>query len=148
VDSSEFLALVNKARVAKPFWFQGEMDPAATSAQIANAEREIGAEFPDEYRYFLETFGGGYFGHANVFSVSPGSYWNIISANANRGALRNIVAVSDDQSGGYYGFMRQAGGLSKEVFYVYPPEGDEPQEKYPSLFTFLRHVALGGIRVD
>ena len=142
MDNSEFLALVDRARMAKPFWFEGEMDIPATDSQITQAEHEIGAQFPDEYRFFLSKFGGGYFGHANVFSVTPRSDWNINSINSRYNVRNDFVAVSDDQAGGYYGFMRHSGHLSPQIFYIYPPEGDALKEKYPPLFVFLHSVAL------
>ena len=145
MDNSEFLALVNKARMAKPFWFEGEADAPATDTQIAQAEQEIGANFPDEYKFFLRKFGGGYFGRANVFSVTPESDWNINLINSRYNKRDDFVAVSDDQAGGYYGFLRTSDHLSQQIFYLYPSEESTPREKFPSLFAFLHSVALGKI---
>src|SRR4051812_12283567 len=117
MDESQFSQLVAKARQSKLFWCDGEADPPATDAQINLAEEQIGARFPDEYTFFVKQFGGGYFAYANVFSVFPDSKWNLNAINKKYRLRENFVAVSDDQCGGYYGFIRDGNVLSKESFY-------------------------------
>jgi hypothetical protein len=82
-------------------------DRGATSQEIIDAERRMGYIFPDDYRWFLESYGGGQYGpfaliglrHSSEMSVHVR---NIFSAREfyNRDWIpEEMIIISDDDSG-------------------------------------------------
>ena len=133
--------LVRSLKAERPFWFEGDSEPLASDEQIDSAEAALGVNLPIEYRDFLRRYGGGYFARTNVFSVDPASEWYIV-ARQPADARGKFVAVTDDETGGYYGFQVDQNRSGDQVYYFNPDDGDEPTLMYPSFLEYLARVGL------
>jgi len=137
----EFVQLVEKRKEEKPVWFGLESDPPATSAQIQDAEAQLRVRLPVSYRLFVTRYGGGYFALGNLFSVFPGSDWNIVERN--RSLLPfGFLAVSDNGVGDLYGFRVTDGVCDEEIVMFDHETGTISQPKYLDLFEFLEETAM------
>lgn len=143
MNSERFAQLVEETRKRNPVWFELESDPPAETDLIEAAESHMGVQFPAEYRFFLRNYGGGYFGFSNVFSVQPGSEWNVETRNSRLEAgVVDFLAISDPGTGDYYGF-RLADGASTPNVYVFDHDGRTLERTlFSDLFDYLAAVAL------
>lgn len=142
MEQVEFARHVREAQVNHPFWFEGATEQPASIDEIEQAERKLGAKFPGEYRQFLLNYPAGYFAHTNVFSVHTDSKWYIFALNLKIGLMPGFLVVSDDQCGGYYGFLVGDGFCGSEIYYKYISELDPPKKTYDSLFEYIAKIGL------
>lgn len=146
MDFDEFDALVQIAQKNHPGWFRhGRRDGPATDEDIRKAEQTVGVKFPPEYVRFLTAYGGGDFAFVNIFSVDPGSKWNVVVNNERVASLgaKDFLAISNDQAGGYYGFRVSSDVCEAKVIY-YDWETNEMAvgRTFDNLFSFLSEDAL------
>ncbi|MFO1062802.1 MAG: SMI1/KNR4 family protein [Pirellulales bacterium] len=137
----EFVPLVEKRREERPVWFGLDSDPPATPAQIQDVEAQLGVRLPESYRLFVTMYGGGYFALGNLFSVFPGSDWNIVERNRDIFPV-GFLAVSDNGVGDLYGFRVTDGACDSEIVLFDHETGMIAQPKYSDLFEFLGETAL------
>lgn len=142
MDFDQFDALAQQIKSRNPVWFESPHDHLASDEDIKRAEEQLTAKFPPEYARFLKAYGGGYFAFVNIFSVDPTSDWYVVSRNATTGA-KDFLAVSDDESGGYYGFTVVNGICSSKIRY-FDFETMEILHKpvFDSLLEYLLKVGL------
>ena len=143
---SEFCSIVENCRKNNPDWFDfQDKEPCPTEEDFFDAEKVLGVSLPLDYKEFLRVFGGGYFVFTNVFSVLPGSDWNIIERQGSK-LPNGFLAVSDDEAGGLYGFLYRAdGSCDPGVFYIYLSGwGDIVEKKFDSFFDYLNIAGLHG----
>ncbi len=143
ISRSEFEELVERLKRERSLWFELDSDPPATDAEIGAAEAAMGLTFPDEYRYFLRRFGAGYFAFGNVFSARESSDWNVAAKNA---AARRVVgddllAVSENGVGDYYGFAVASGRCEAAVVF-WDHETGTVSWAYDTFLDFIVSVAL------
>lgn len=138
----EFEQLVCMKKTEKPFWFQGEGEPISSEADVLRVEKILKMKLPNEYRFFIKNYGGGYFGLTNVFVASDSDEWGVVRKKYGIGLSDDFLVVSEDEAGGYYGFIRQGGEFSNAVYYFYPDCDDAPKKKYPSFLEYLVKVGL------
>lgn len=117
MDITEFMQIVEKIKNDHPFWFDDESDNPAKSDQIKKVEKVLRVKLPHEYIEFIKHYGGGDFAFTNVFSVQPDSEWFILDRNKEIELGEAFIAISDDEAGGYHGFLIDSGVCSREVFY-------------------------------
>jgi hypothetical protein len=142
MDLHEFGRLVEQARRRHPVWFQLESDPPAGAEAIARAEHRLGLRLPEAYRQYVSAFGGGIFAFGKVYSVTPGSDWDIARRNAATPVPR-FLAVSDNGCGDLYGFQVDRGVCSDEVYFWDHETPDVPAaRRFDDLFCFLAEAAL------
>ncbi|MBW8829977.1 MAG: SMI1/KNR4 family protein [Burkholderiales bacterium] len=142
MDLTEFSVVVEDARAKHLHWFAGA-ERLAQAGEIESAEKALGLRLHETYRAFLRNFGGGYFGFTNVFSVVPGSEWNVVDRQTKHEIPRDFLSVSDDETGGLYGFRVNSDRMcAPEIYYLYLSGAEEQLErKFDSLFDFV--VATG-----
>jgi hypothetical protein len=139
----EFRALVAQTKSRHPVWFGLEMDRAAADAELQDLERQLGVRLPEEYRRFVQEYGGGYFALANVFSAQPGSSWNLLDINRREKLLgTGFVAVADNGAGDLYGFQCIEGVCHPEVWIHDHEVGAWRQTEFVNLLDFLHRKAL------
>lgn len=135
-------------RIKHPSWFQhDDADCFASPEQIASAETLLGIIFPETYRYLLQHFQSGYFAFTNFFSVAPESNWYIVRRNRVITLPKNFLAISDDETSGYYGFLIGADfHCSQAIFYADMTlnQGKLSQE-YDSILDYLVTI---GLKID
>lgn len=135
---------VNRLKASNPIWFALDADPVGTKTDIDTVENQLNISFPEDYKEFIEAFGGGYFAFTVIFSVSADSEWNIINQNQSLDLLekQHFLAVSDNQAGDYYGYKIGNGLIEKNLF-VYDHDNRQiKQTKYQNLFEYLMEVGL------
>lgn len=67
----DFLTHVNHARRDHPVWFDLPSDEPPDEELLADTETALGARLPDDFRWFLQEFGGGDFASAAIYSATP-----------------------------------------------------------------------------
>lgn len=142
MNFANFISIVDDVRKNKPIWFAGDSEPLALDGDISAMEERLQIRFPSEYKSFVRQYGGGYFGLTNVFAANDSEEWGI--ANKNSGLIFDgkFLAVSDDEAGGYYGFVVLNGACSDAVYYFNLGDGQEPQLKFNSFIDYLLEIGL------
>lgn len=59
------LKLIDVKR-AKPLLFELDADKVPSEQDVADCECTLGIALPSKYVQFLQCYGGGYFGYANI----------------------------------------------------------------------------------
>ena len=142
MNIATFDAIVQELKARKPMWFAGDAEPLATDEEIDHAEAELGVRLPSQYKDFVHRYGGGYFGFTNVFSVNQSSEWYIVSKWDLLPPKVDFVPVTDDETGGYYGFLVSGDVCSEEVYYFHPDEDELPSFQYPSFLEYVKETGL------
>ncbi len=119
------------------------IDPA-TDAEIADAEGELGAVFPDSYKRFQRDF--GYFRGAvpDVYTVRPLPHpmLNIVGINFSErnetypNLPLHLIAFSDNSAGDSFCFdtLRLTGGECPVVFWDHEKDTDQQPEEWAENF--------------
>lgn len=144
MEFNQFTEHVNRLKAINPIWFSLDADPVGTKADIETVERQLNITLPEDYKKFVQMYGGGYFAFTVVFSVSPEGEWNILKQNRFLDLLekQHFLAVSDNQAGDYYGYKIE-NGLSEEKLFVYDHETHQiSQTKYNNLLEYIMEVGL------
>ncbi|WP_319611868.1 SMI1/KNR4 family protein [Brenneria sp. L3-3Z] len=122
----QFVKIVDYVRSKKPNWFLTEDEHLAIKEEAEKVEKEIDGYLPEKYVFFSLRYKAGHFAFLNIYSLSPNSEWYILFKNGEYIAMpENFLAFSDDETGGYYGFLKEAGHYSNDV-YFYDSSLDEP----------------------
>ena len=133
----DFADRVERERAAHPLWFDLEPDQRATDDQLHQVERELNARPPEDFAWFLRTFGGGDFAFATVYSADPRSALYLAS-NQPEPRPPDFLAVSDDGTGNLFGFRAADGKYSDEI-HIWDHETGEIQPT--SIGGFLDFIA-------
>lgn len=142
MNINEFNNIFDQVKSAKPLWLEGEMDQKASDEEISGAESELGVKFPSQFVEFLQGVGAGYFGFTNMFSVNPNSDWYFQDMLEQFSFPEDFIPVSDDETGGYFGFLLKDNMCSRDVYYWHSSEGTSPERKYGDFYDYLVEVAL------
>lgn len=143
MDFKAFRELVEKTMSDHPVWFGIESDESPTDTMIAEAEKRLSVELPEDYKNFINAYGGGYFAFSNVYSLEVGSDWNLVDVNYKYDTLRKgFVLFSENGAGDFYGFKVESDGCKSEI-YFFDHEVEIWQEtSYSNLFEYLKKTAL------
>lgn len=143
MNFEEFENVFDEIQRAKPLWFQGTMEPLATDEQISIVELKLGVKLPDQYLDFLKKVGSGYFGFTNIFSVNPDGEWYLLDKMSHFEFSEDFIPITDDETGGYFGFIVSHNKCKNEVYYIHPDDGVAPVLKYG---MFLDYVVQEGFK--
>jgi hypothetical protein len=141
VTQDHFDRRVREAMANKSNWFAGAESPVRQEA-VAKVESELGHTLPGEFKHFAVTFGGGYFGGVNISTLDEGSAWYVLSRPSLKVGEKNMLVISDDESGGYYGFLLNGENFEESVTYINPDDGCFGDCVAPSFFAFVEKFAL------
>lgn len=136
MGTEQFDRLVKSVMSEKPSWFS-ELEAPATGDDIADSESIVGATLPAEYKHFAKSFGAGYFGQINISSLKSGSEWFRADSPVQLPDGRNFYVLTDDQTGGFYGFVVGADRCEDAVMYIHPDDGGDMEVVAPSFFRFV-----------
>ena len=143
MNIDEFNRVFDEVKSAKPLWLEGEMEPKASDEAISDAEIKLGINLPGQFIEFIQSVGAGYFGFTNVFSVNTDSEWYLLDIMDQYSFPKDFIPVSDDETGGYYGFLVKDKKICGDnVYYWHSSEGLEPAMKYETFYDYLVEVAL------
>lgn len=144
----DFEKIYNQVKGRRPLWLSNDMEPPASDAEIQSLEDHIKVKLPEEFVVFLKKVGSGYFGMTNVLSASRAGDWFLPDLMDRYGNLpKDFIPVSDDETGGYFGFKVNEGVCEKAIYYTHPDDGSELTLKYADLFEYLAKVGLGASEV-
>jgi hypothetical protein len=140
----DFKAIVEEQKKLNPFWFDDEADALAVENDIVSAERQLGLSFPEKYRGFLREFGGGYFAFTNVFSVDIDGAWYICEKNQEAKSYLpdNFLAISDDETGGFYGYVVTKGKLNEAIYYWDHESNSIGDKMFEDIFEYIVTIGL------
>jgi hypothetical protein len=143
MDLVEFRYRVEQVRQEFPAWFALEPDQFPGSEALDQAQVDLGASLPADYRSFITEFGGGDFGLSVVYSVEPDSDLNIVVKNRPDWLdSSTFIAISDNGVGDYYGY-RVSGGACEPGIVVLDHETRSIREtSHADLFELLVETAL------
>lgn len=144
MNLADFKSVVEEKKKLNPFWFDDEADAIATENDISNAESQLGISFSEKYKEFLRLFGGGYFAFTNIFSVDGSGEWFICDKNREAKSYLpdNFIAISDDETGGLYGFVVSEGGCNEAIYYWDHESGFVGDKMYDDIFEYIVSVGL------
>ena len=141
MNTEDFDETVAAAMARMPGWFS-EVETPATDQDALAVERLLGVALPDEYKHFARKFGAGYFGQANVTSLRADSEWYRANSLVQLTENRTLYVLSDDQTGGFYGFILKANHCGNDVVYVQPDDGGDIEPVAQSFFDYIVENAL------
>lgn len=137
----EFDNRVREAIAERRAWFDG-VEPPVREDAVAKVEAKLGCPLPPEFKHFAVTFGGGYFGGVNVSTLEETSDWYVLSRPPIKVDEKTMLVVSDDEAGGYYGFVLDDGRFETGVTYINPDDGNYKEEAARSFFEFIEKFAI------
>lgn len=143
MDFKSFKELVEKAKNDHPVWFGLDSDESPDYTAITEAEEELGAKLPADYKDFILEYGGGYFAFSTVYSLESGSDWNLVDANYKYDSIRyDHVLISENGSGDFYGF-KVVDGVCEPKIYFYDHQAETWQDsQHSNIFDYLKKSAL------
>ena len=130
-----FIRLVNDTKKNKPVLFGLESDKSVSKEEISQYEEANGIIFPDEYKRFVEEFGGGYFGFTTIYSLDKDSSFYLFRNQTS--IPLNCLAISDDGCGNYYVLKITDGTVHKEVFFFEHEEKIVSELLFEDIYEFL-----------
>jgi len=137
----QFDELVRTSITQKPAWFVGKEAPADDN-DIARVEAALGHSLPDQFKHFSKTFGGGYFGAINISSLVETSDWYILARPKVSVRGNPMLVISDDEAGGYYGFVFDGTAYGAGIVYLNPDDGNYTETTAASFFDYIKNNAL------
>ena len=117
-------------------------DKCATAQEIEDAEHLLKVLLPESYRAFPMAFGGGSYGLTTIFSADPHSEWYLPRRQDEASAYLpdNLLAFSDDFSGGLYVF-RVTNGIANDCVFYWNQDGGLVNTDYNDVFEFVARLA-------
>lgn len=125
----------------KPAWFEG-VEPPASDDDIVSVESKLNHALPNQFKHFAKAFGAGYFGASNISSLVETSDWYVLSRPSVTVNDSPMLVVSDDEAGGYYGFVFDGETYGADIVYVNPDDGNYTESTAPSFFDYIESNVL------
>lgn len=144
MERADFVHAVDVARAERPGPWSLPGASSASETDIAEAEMALGCRLPDDYQWFVQRFGGGLFGFAEIYSVEPHSRDGVVDRNDRPWIdTSTFVAFADNGCGDYYGWRVLDGVAQPEVvFFDHEDDVVRPHESG----DFLSCVAALALR--
>jgi antitoxin YobK len=137
MDVETFRQEFDQLREQDPFLFEGH-DPEAIESELEDAQSRLGCRFGPKYAQFLREYGGGDVGSCMVYSVHPGSHWNIVDRNLARDWLpRNLLDFSPNGTGDHYLFPIENGIAGDKVLFYDHETGSLVESGYNDILEYV-----------
>jgi len=140
----DFRKIDNQGRESDPDLFSlSESDQCASPEDLRLVEKLIGIQLPDQYRDFLQEFGGGTYGLATVFSAVPESEWYLPDkVSESQGYLPcGLIPFSDDFAGGNYVLKPQNESQLGSHVYYWNQDGGLVETEFCDVLEFIARYA-------
>lgn len=144
LDRDQFAARVDASRREHPLWFDLPADRVLAPARRAELEASLGARLPDDFAWFLETYGGGEFAFSVIYSADRESELYLVGRQDERLAS-GAIAFSDNGCGDVYAFP-SVDGVCTDTVVVLDHETGSCDLAEPD--GFLRFLAVRALRND
>jgi hypothetical protein len=124
-----------------------EFDPfeslAATDADLAVAEAELGVHLPEKYKEFMKRHGGGVFGFVELLPVKSPDQGkeDLLEVNASNLVPEEFIAIAPVGTGDWWGFSVVEGRCQDEVGFLDHEDGHVEPAAADTL-EFLTRVGL------
>ena len=96
------------------FFLFREEEPLATFQEIEAIEKHIAATLPIVFKEFQQKFGGGTFGYAELYAISPKSEYYVFQEPL---CPNDFFPIANDGIGGFYGFVKNENEFADKVYY-------------------------------
>jgi hypothetical protein len=139
----EFKSYIDKLIKMDSFLFS-ERDAVVKESEIAGVEKELGVLLPKAYKQFVKAYGGGDFAYINIFSCDKDGEWYITSKNKEASSYLppDFVAISDDQVGGFYGYIIKNNKCEDRIYYWDHENNFFDKRAYNDIIDFIIKVGL------
>jgi len=140
----DFNQIIERIKKEKPIWFGLESDSCINDSDIRRIEEYFNIQLPMEYKQFLKNYGGGYFAFLLIFSGDEKSDWNVIKQNKELNLLNkyNFLAVSDNESGDFYGFRVNNNICETKLSIFLHDELKVEETQYENFYQYVLKLGL------
>ena len=137
IDFDTFKSEFDRLKVECKLVRNRKQDRPASRVELREAERQLRCKLGAKYAAFLLEYGGGNVGSENIYSVQPGSRWNIVDMHKDRNRIRSLLSrntVDKNKDRGPARFLLNRGYLAFSEngcgdYYVFRIENGQAQEK-------------------
>lgn len=136
-----FEEIAARTREEKPLLFELEHDRVPTEEEIMAFQDRHQILLPEKYRRFLQAFGGGFFGYANVYSLDQNSSFYILRNNPDQ--LGDLLFVADNGCGDYYAFRMEGRRCGEEIVFCDHETGAAQDTGFGDILEYLVKTGLG-----
>lgn len=140
MNFSDFITIVDKCKREKPILFGLENDKIVNIYEIDKFEDENKIKLPEKYKYFLQRYGGGYFGYVNVYLLDAESDFYVL--NHNELPIDKYLKIADNGCGDYYMFCVEEGRCLESLYFYEHDTGDISKTEYADIFEYLVSVGF------
>lgn len=140
MDFYTFNAIVEECMAKKPILFGLEHDKDLSAEEIGRFENTVHIILPDKYKEFIASYGGGYFGYVNIYSLDEDSDFYLLDHNDL--PFDKYVRIADNGCGDYYVLCIENGKCLEPLFFYDHESGSVIQTEYMDIFEYLVKVGL------
>ncbi len=115
MDFEMFKEHIINAKAKNPLLFELEPDNIPTMEEVIAFQKQYQIILPQKYIQFLLSFGGGYFGYANIYSLDKNSCFFI--CHHNPAIVNDLLFIADNGCGDYYAFRIEGGKCRDEIVF-------------------------------
>ena len=140
VDFQTFNKIIKRVKAKEPLLFELEHDDIPAMETIINFQKQHKIILPEKYIQFLLSFGGGYFGYANIYSLDENSYFFIF--NHNPAIIKDLLFIADNECGDYYAFRVQDNKCSEEIVFYDHEDNSIKDTDFSDVLEYLVKTGL------
>lgn len=140
MDFYTFKSIVDKIKNERPLLFKLEHDSIPNPEDISEFEQFYRIQLPEKYTQFLLTYGGGYFGYANIYSFDKDSHFYLL--NNNPSPLQKYLSIADNGCGDYYAFCIENGKCSEAVVFYNHDDKKIYTTEFSDILEYLIKIGL------
>ena len=107
---------------------------------IINFQKQHKIILPEKYIQFLLSFGGGYFGYTNIYSLDENSSFFIF--NHNPAIIKDLLFIADNECGDYYAFRVQDDKCSEEIVFYDHEDNAIKDTDFSDVLEYLVKIGL------
>ncbi len=140
MDFQTFNKIIKRVKAKEPLLFELEHDDIPAMETIINFQKQHKIILPEKYIQFLLSFGGGYFGYANIYSLDENSYFFIF--NHNPAIIKDLLFIADNECGDYYAFRVQDNKCSEEIVFYDHEDNSIKDTDFSNVLEYLVKTGL------
>lgn len=140
MDFQTFNKIIKRVKAKEPLLFELEHDDIPAMETIINFQKQHKIILPEKYIQFLLSFGGGYFGYANIYSLDENSYFFIF--NHNPAIIKDLLFIADNECGDYYAFRVQDNKCSEEIVFYDHEDNTIKDTDFSDVLEYLVKIGL------
>lgn len=140
MNFDDFNTVVEECRANNPILFGLEHDKTLSAEEIEQFEKMVRITLPEKYKKFIMSYGGGYFGYANIYSMDSDSDFYLLKHNDV--PFENYIRIADNGCGDYYLFGIENGKCLESLFLTDHDTGKIVCTQYEDIFHYLIEVGL------